>query len=86
MHSFELSHDMDGAIVLKIISSFKDVAYRELAAGVIIKDEFYIGEELAADDINNVFSGYVAELYKILIKTFSERLKKCYRFCGITIK
>lgn len=65
-HSFELSHDTDGAIVLKIISSFKDVAYRELAAGEIIKDEFYIGEELAADDINNVFSGYVAELYKIL--------------------
>ncbi len=65
-HNFEVSHDNDGTVTLKVFSSFKDIAYRELGAGEILKDEFYVGEELAADDINNVFGGYVSELYKIL--------------------
>ncbi len=65
-HTFEVGHDSDGSVFLKIYSEFKGVAYREIKAGETLKDEFYIGEEPCADDINENLSGYVDLLYETL--------------------
>lgn len=64
-HSFEIERE-NGAAVLKICSSFKGIAYREVLPNETLTDIIYIGETNAADNINAIFDGYLNVLRKYL--------------------
>ncbi len=56
-HNFEVVHK-DGKLLVKIFSSLKDIAYRNLQPNEELIDIFYIGETENAGDINRIFDGY----------------------------
>lgn len=56
-HNFEVEHQ-EGKLLVKIFSSFKDIAYRELQPGEELVDIIYFGETENARDINHIFDGY----------------------------
>lgn len=64
-HNFEVGHE-SGKAYLKIYSSFKDIAYREIKPQEELTDLFYIGETENADDINRIFDGYTKVLRNYL--------------------
>lgn len=64
-HNYEAGHDREGAF-LKIFSSFKAISHRIVSPGETLEDCWYLGDTERADDINEIFSGYTAELRKKL--------------------
>lgn len=64
-HNFELEH-RGGKLLVKIFSSLKDIAYRELQPSEELVDIFYIGETDKASDINHIFDGYTEVLRNYL--------------------
>lgn len=60
-HSFEVGHD-DKGVSLKVYSSFKDIAFREVEPQEELIDIIYVGETENADDINLIFENYTAVL------------------------
>ncbi len=56
-HNFEVEHK-DGKLLVKIYSSLKDIAYRNLQPSEELVDIFYIGEKENAGDINGIFDNY----------------------------
>lgn len=64
-HCYLLCHE-DENITLDILSSFKDIEYRELLPGETLVDEWYLGETERADNVEVVFEEYSHELRKRL--------------------
>ena len=64
-HNYTVAH-RDGAIRFDIFSGFKDIASLACASGRCLADEWYLGYTDHADDLEQIFSGYVAELEKHL--------------------
>lgn len=64
-HSYEVNHQAD-KVELKIFSSFKAQPYLELESGRILTDQWYLGYTSCADDFDQLFSGYTAELRNVL--------------------
>ncbi|MFA5690005.1 MAG: alpha-galactosidase [Kiritimatiellales bacterium] len=64
-HNYLVSHD-NAAIKLEIFSGCKAVAYLDLPAGKILVDEWYLGPTENADDLEQFFARYTAELRRHL--------------------
>ena len=64
-HNYTVAHK-DGRIVFSIFSGFKDIASLACAPGRNLVDEWYLGYTEHADDLEQIFSGYVSELEKHL--------------------
>lgn len=64
-HNYLIGHE-GKTIKLEIFSSVKAVGYRELAAGEILVDEWYLGRCDEADDIEKIFESYSRVLRKKL--------------------
>jgi hypothetical protein len=56
-HNYLASHAA-GAVRLDILSSFKGIAYLDLASGASLTDEWYLGKTDHADDIEKIFEAY----------------------------
>ena len=68
-HNFRTGHGDCGKVFLEIYSSFKGVESRVLEPGETLIDEWFIGVNERADDINGIFAPYTYALRK--------RLKNC---------
>lgn len=64
-HNYLARHTGD-TVSLTAFSSFKDVAYREIAAGEQLTDEWYLGRTEHADDIERIFTRYANHLRRKL--------------------
>lgn len=64
-HCYLLCHEEEN-ITLDILSSFKDIEYRELCPGETLVDEWYLGRTERADNVEVVFEEYSHELRKKL--------------------
>ncbi len=64
-HCYLICHE-DKNITLDILSSFKDIEYREIAPEETLIDEWYLGKTDRADDVEVVFEEYSHELRKRL--------------------
>ena len=60
-HNYVVGHKEEKA-VLEIYSSFKALAYREIAPKEILTDEWYFGTVETTDDFNGLFDKYTAVL------------------------
>ncbi len=65
-HNFRTGHTPDGKAYLEIYSSFKGIESRVIATGETLVDEWFIGVNERADDINGVFSPYTDVLRRRL--------------------
>lgn len=59
--SYLVGHSDKGAY-LDVCSSFKAIAYREVKAGEVLVDEWYLGTTNKSDDMNAIFSEYTDQL------------------------
>lgn len=66
-HSYLAEHG-DG-VELTVFSAFKDTSVRVLSPNRSLTDAWYLGITAEADDIEKIFSGYTAELRKVLVNT-----------------
>lgn len=64
-HNYRAGHE-NGRVFVEIFSSFKDIAYREVAAGETLVDEWFVGVNPRAGDINDIFAPYTDALRKRL--------------------
>ncbi len=64
-HNFEVEHK-EGKLLVKIFSSLKDIAYRNLQPNEELVDIFYIGETENSGDINGIFDNYTKILRSYL--------------------
>ena len=64
-HCYLLRHE-GSDVIFDIYSPFKDIAYREVAPGETLVDEWYLGKTDNADDIELIFEEYSNELRKKL--------------------
>lgn len=62
---YEVYHE-NGKITIKINSSFKAIAYRELKPKETLIDQFFIGQTNRANDINGIFDCYSSVLRSVL--------------------
>ncbi len=64
-HNYFMSGSVD-TVEMRIYSSFKDIAYRELSPSEVLVDEWYLGRAEHADDYDRIFEDYCLELRKKL--------------------
>lgn len=64
-HNYLVEHKND-AVLLNVLSSFKDIDSMQVDPGRVLIDEWYAGKTDEADNIEKIFSGYTSILRKKL--------------------
>ena len=65
-HNYLVNHADDSTVKLEIFSSFKDLAYMEVAAGRVLTDYWYLGSTDDVSDLETIFQGYADVLREIM--------------------